>query len=518
MTDFQIATYGIGEANLETGEVATAGIAVIDLDEMASHITPTVLDPTIPMVETDDPSRPATATPTNGPHRYTVVVPNKGGNGENSIFSVGQAGPADRIRDTGITAMTRTHIHWHTVDAPQTMVLLGGPTAHHGWEGPNGADNPATNSGYMVVTEGLAWQESRGHQYLLSKDGDAVLRSAGAGKRVVLQADQGEMDLVAKTKLYAIAPGVNISAPVEVAPVTTTNYGGSWTADMPKVEAGKASKTALTVIGVLTSAHDLFKKAPKIRKKFKEKKAAWESEGTDIAKWTLDAYKAAATGIKTANSIWADPAPKPGVVKVSGEDSVAILGGSDVSLWGGTGVSAGGTIWAGLTAGVSASVKSSVWAGIGSMYTSLKGYRKVEMSSDYGKASVKAAKELELTSEEKSVKISAKTTAQMISDDVTFVQGKGRTVVGAGPMSSGTGMVATQDAVKIGMMTNIGDAAAADTDDTAILMSRNSHMKLKWADSSIVLESGKIETTTGEVKIWAKSGNASINGSKILLG
>ncbi len=513
MGDFEIRTTGTATQDAN-GAVTTSGVGFIDLDSLAAQLNPVVIDPTLPMIETDDPTRPATASPTNGPHRFTIVVPNAGGNAENSILSVGQAGPADRIQDTGITGMTKTHVHFHTKEV-QTMVLLGGPTANHGWSGPNGANNPAASSGFMVVTEGKAWQESRGHQYLMSKDADATLRSAAAGKRVVVQADQGEIDILAMQKIYATAPTITLMAPAAFTPQTSVNYAGAWTADLPETTAGKTAKSITTVLGILTGAHDLGKKVPKLWKSYKKGKKEIETSVTDTAKWGLDMVKWAFTVNKQFKLFSTNPGP--GQLKLGADADVGVLAGGDVGIWGGTGFSAGGGIWTSVSGGVSASMKAVGWAGVGGMWTSIKGYRKLDLGSEYGKTSVKAKTEIDITCEDGDTKIGAKDTAQVVADKTAFMVGKDKLVVGGGS-GSGTGMVCTQDALKIGMMTKVTEAAAADTDDTAIMMNRNSHMKLKWANSTIEMTSGKIETTADEVKIWAKSGNAEVNGRKVLLG
>src|SRR5690606_3799563 len=104
--------------------------------DLGDQLQPHVSDPFVETVD-DDARRPPIAVTTSGPHRYTVLVPNQG---ENSILSLGQADPAGspRINDTGLTGASKTHVHFHATEAPNTtMIALGGPTTH-GWAGYKG--------------------------------------------------------------------------------------------------------------------------------------------------------------------------------------------------------------------------------------------------------------------------------------------------------------------------------------------------------------------------------------------
>ena len=94
----------------------TVGVGVIDLRSLASELSPRVTDPFVETVD-GDATRPPTAQVTDGPHRYTIVVPNQG---ENSWLNLGQADP-NRINDTGLTGQSKTHLHLHKFEAPQTM-------------------------------------------------------------------------------------------------------------------------------------------------------------------------------------------------------------------------------------------------------------------------------------------------------------------------------------------------------------------------------------------------------------
>jgi hypothetical protein len=443
---------------------------------------------------------------TTGPNRYTVYVPY-----DKSTLSLGKA--SDKwIKDDGITARTEKHAHIHVLN-PQTMVLLGGCT-NEGWVGPNGSDNPGSNEGFMAVTEGKAWHESRGHQYLMSKDGDAVLRSAASGKRVVVQADKGEVDVLAKKKVYAVAPTVSIMAPASFAPSTTFNYASTWTPELPVTTAGKMTKNAVTVVGLLTGAHDLGKKVPKIWKSYKKGKKELETSITDTAKWLLDLTKWGMTANKMLG-LWSTE-PLPGQVKIGADADVGVLAGSDVSVWGGSGFSAGGGIWTSVSGGVATSVKGVLWASLGGTWTSVKAYRKLDLGCEYGKTAIKAKSDVDLMSEEGDAKVGAKGLAQVLADDKAFVHGKTKAVLTAGD-GSGYGVVAQAQRMLIGKVDKAKEVGAKGN-EAALIVIRDDSFRVVHKQSRIQIEGNEALVRAKGIKLSAESGsNVTVNGAKILL-
>src|SRR5262249_17049953 len=126
--------------------------------------------------------------PTHDPHRITFVVPTP----DDTVLSLGH-GVEDnpkRIKDTGITGRTNTHIHFHT-KTPQTMLLLGGKT-EEGWAGFEG-NLLEEASGHMLRTDAHSWSESKGQMVVLSSENDVIVRTPRAGKKVLVEADEGEV-------------------------------------------------------------------------------------------------------------------------------------------------------------------------------------------------------------------------------------------------------------------------------------------------------------------------------------
>lgn len=443
---------------------------------------------------------------TGGPNRYTVHVPF-----DLTTVSMGKGSPL-WIKDDGFTSITEKHSHIH-VRNPQTMLLLGQRT-QHGWAGPNGADNPGSNQGFMVVTEGRAWQEARGHQYLFSKESDAVLRTAGPNKRAVVQADQGELDLLAKKKVYAVAPTISIMAPAAFSPATSFNYATDWTPALPETEAGKIGKATATWFGIGFGAHDLGVKFPKIVKSWKKGRKELETSLTDSAKWALDLVKWGMTVNKMTKLF--STSPSPGQLKLGAEADVGVLAGGDIGMWGGSGFSAGGGIWTSISAGVSASVKSILWAGLGGMWTSVKGYRKLDLGAEYGKATLKGKSAVDVTSEDGEAKISAKTVAQVVADDTAFLHGKSKLVATSGE-GSGTGVICAPSRIFFGSVSNAKDSAASAKSDSGITLD-DQCLVITKEQAGIKLQSSELMVAAPSIVIQAKSSNVNIEGSRILIG
>src|SRR4051794_26489547 len=81
------------------------------IDDLRDQLQPLsalrVTDPDHAGIETDN--TPAPGQPTTDPHRITLVVPTP----DETVFSLGMGAPT-RIKDTGITGRTKTHVHFHT--------------------------------------------------------------------------------------------------------------------------------------------------------------------------------------------------------------------------------------------------------------------------------------------------------------------------------------------------------------------------------------------------------------------
>lgn len=488
-------------------QINLVGAQIVDIDATVNVF----VDPSSDFVESNV-SRPAVAARTSGPHRYTIVAPHT----DAAVLNIGQACPT-RINDTGITGRTRSHIHWHVTDVSKTMLCLGGGT-REGFVG-HAANNLESNAGFMAVTEGYGWLEANQHQYLISRVGDATLRTAGAGKRVRLQADQGEIDLVAMNQVYVSSPGVSISAPGEVTPNTEVNYQGSWTGALPKAHSGGFTKWLVGVLGAMAAAHDLGKKAIKTVKtvkdgKWKHTDYAWK----DVAKWAVDFTKFAAFQAPSALSLWGSSDPKGGAVKIAADDHASILAGQKTSIFGGLAYSAGGGIWATVAAGISASVKGRVFAGLGGMYSSVKGYRQVEIGSDYGKAVLSAKKEVSISGGTRT-EIGGVDAAQLSSEKDVLINAGEHVNIGCG---GGDGVAVTMEPTKmyVGSHSSVDaiKSAPAKADHLMTIDVGGDEFRIQWNDSRLKIKNNDVQLLGEQVNINSYSGDTKIDGNSIHLG
>ncbi len=467
-----------------------------------------VTDPDMGMLAETEYDVVSGGAPTGGPNRYTLHVPY-----DSTTLSLGK-GSTSWIKDDGFTAITDKHVHLHT-RTPQTMLLMGGPT-QHGWTGPNGANNPGANRGYMVVTEGRAWQEARGHQVLLSKESDAVLRSAGASKRAIVQADQGDVDVLAKSRVFAIAPTVTIVAPAAYAPATEFNDATGWTAELPEVTAGEWQSKVAAWFDVLLSAHDLVKAGAATVKTFKAGESTPETYTTDLPKYLLDAVDFA-TAFGEASSLW-KPEPGAGQFKVAAEAEATMQAGSKVTVWAGSSASFGGGRNTGVGGGLSTSVKAAVWASVGAAYVGVKGLRKVEILSEYGPAAVKAKTTLELISEHGDAKISAKKVGQLVADGGAFVFGKTEFACMSG---DGWG-IGGNGGLTLGKVTNTTalSGGAGSFDSSNCMKFTDSEISAYRGSAGYALRDNKVSLfSNGKVgELLIEGSQIKVDGARICLG
>jgi hypothetical protein len=147
------------------------------LHQLRSMLTPRsavrVKDPDL--VDKEKDNTPPIATPTKGPHRMTFVVPHD----DESVVNIGKADPgAHRINETGITGMTKSHIHWQTTEEPKTIISLGKP-APSLTVASSHENLIATIKGYGLFTEANAWHDAKEQFYMVSRTEDISMRTMG---------------------------------------------------------------------------------------------------------------------------------------------------------------------------------------------------------------------------------------------------------------------------------------------------------------------------------------------------
>jgi hypothetical protein len=476
-----------------------------------------VVDPALADAVEEEYDLTAMHSPTDGPNRMTLHVPT-----ETTRLSLGQPSPR-WTTDKGITGYTDSHIHFETKLNDKTVVSLGGPattSATTGFAGPKpkpGAKPskvpPVGTQGYAMVTEQNAWHDSVLQHYLLSRNADMSLRTDGDGKRAVIQADHGKVDLTAGKHLNVSGGGVSIAA--GELEVEEKGYGEAYAGDRPHESAVSGTQITTAVVAALSALFDM--KFSPARLKYDEGNFAPAAPGfVDANKWKVNGLL---FGLAAANAIGliAEPTSPEKSVKLSAPDILGAVAGSEISIYGTMSASLGSAMWTTVSAAMSSSMKAAVFAAVGSAFTSLKGYRKVEMASDWGKVFTGAQKAIHLEGE-KDVNVKAANVAHVASPGGQAVFGGKKVWLGT-PKGGGWGMTLDDEGLAIGKASVGEDLGAAKVEDAPSLKINATVIEAKTQWSSLKLEGSKL-TITGKnkpIRFVGKSGDLTINGAKVLL-
>jgi hypothetical protein len=436
------------------------------------------------------------AAPTSDPHRITFLVPTP----EDVVFSMGAAGPTERIADVGITGRTKHHIHWvTTTDEPeaaasggapassgssQTLITMGGPattakTASHG------GVVAKTSRGFAMLTDGRSWLDAKEQFVAVSREGDISVRAASQdakGKAVGIQSDRGPVE-VAGYKSVALASRSSIVISADNAFDTTDHAYGEkkysmFTSNLVGNKVVKAVMTAADLAGTLVAFAATFKK---LTTETEPGKPAWKTgPALDVIKFGVDAAKIVST-IGRELYAWAGYVDSlDGKSDISSLEKVAIQTSGAASMTGEFSASVYGGLSASLSSPLSASVlggtaglKGLAWASIwGGFEASVKGYKDAKLEGEKGKVSVKSKLKAELMSSDDKVVVQSKKDAQLSStNESAYVYGAKAVYVGAGnsaplpggvagPLGNahGAGMIAHSDNQTVMIGTILSDA------------------------------------------------------------
>ena len=452
-------------------------------------------DPGIVVIAEQDVRVPNSA-PTSDPHRITFLVPTP----EDVVFSMGAAGPAERIADIGITGRTKHHIHWvTTTDEPetaesgsakassgssQTLITMGGPatsarTASHG------GVVATTSRGFAMLTDGRSWLDAKEQFVAVSREGDISLRAAsqvGAGKAVGVQSDKGPVE-IAGFKSVALASRSSIVISADNAFDTRDHAYGEkkynmFTSNLVGNKVVKALMTGADLAGTLVAFAATFKK---LTTETDPGKPAWKTgPSLDVIKFGVDAAKIVST-IGRELYAWAGYVDSlDGKTDIGSLEKVAIQTSGAASMTGEFSASVYGGLSASLSSPLSASVlggtaglKGLAWASIwGGFEASVKGYKDAKLEGEKGKVSVKSKLKAELMSSDDKVVVQGKKDVQLSStNESAQVYGAKTVYVGAGnsaplpggvagPLGNthGAGMIAHSDKQTVMIGTILTDA------------------------------------------------------------
>jgi hypothetical protein len=479
--------------------------------------TPPLQDPNVAgTVEVKN--RPKVAQPTSGPQRLTSVVPF-----DTTVFSLGQKSPDKaRINDVGITGRTKHHVHLHTTELPATLVSLGGPASSVPGFALVGGSAPNASQGYLVSTQGVAWQEAAGQHCITSSGGDVIIRAAkGAdppghatpGRHAILQSDHGYAEVNA-LEVVSVSGGqkVAITASSGFTP-ETHGYNVSWAHEAHEDGFKLDQKTIAKCLDIIQSGYGIFTGIKKVVKKIKKGESGWATESA------MDVVKILADVAKTAMSINRLATPhEPGQVKVTAASDASIAGGRSASMFGSQSASVTSTISAsvlGGTAGMKGLTYASIWAGLDA---SVKAFRNVSIESEFAATKISSKSKTEIKAEDGWVGIQGNGSVQISSKTLGVgVYGEDSVWLGAG--DAGYGVLLTANDLTLAKLTGGGKKFKDSSFDGKQSLALNSEgWTMAFQDSMVNLTSSMATLKGTAVTIDASSRDLTINGKKIRIG
>ena len=468
-----------------------------------------IIDPVLTDAVDIEYDKTALHGPTTDPNRFTIHVPT-----DTTRLSLGQKSPR-WTTDIGITGYTDDHIQFETKAHHQTIVSLGGgakTTAIHGHD----AKVSSESQGYSMVTAKNAWHDAKLQHHLLSWMEDMSLRTLGDGVRAVVQADAGKVDLNGGTQVNVSGGGVSIAAGTLV--VEKNGYDEPWLGTPHKSSAARGTRIVAAVAAALSAMADL--RINKPRTKYAEGEFAGTPEDFfDKQKRKINKGLLAASLYKV-RKLFATPSAPAKCVKLNAEQSLSAMAGHDISVFGLMGANLGSALWTSVTSGMSASLKGTVFAGVGGAFASMKGYRKVEMGSDWGHVCVGAEKEIHIEGHEM-VSAVGKVVAHIASPSVegyTLLGGGKRVWMGT-PAGGGWGLLFDAEGLALGKATDAGKTDTGKIAETPALRINDKRITLRTSTTMMKLEGNllTISAKSAGMRFVATSSAVTLSGSKILL-
>ena len=445
--------------------------------------------------------------PTAGPNRYTMHVPT-----EKTVLSLGALSGRWNT-DKGITGYTSSHIHFETKAGARTVVSLGGPATKSTLKGLEDKA-PVASNGYSMVTLQNAWHDAAKQHYLLSRTADVTLRTMGEGKRAVLQAVDGIVDLIGGKEVNLAGGGVAIGAH-NAMPFEDVEYGKNWHGETPHSLAAKRSAQFTTIGAAAITGHNLVMSAAGMRKKYKkgELHASVDSVA-DVAEWLIDLAEFVRAKAEIQELFAAEEAVE-NCIKIDAEKDFGVSAGGQASFFGIEGATLVSSLWTSVSAVISAALKGTLFAGVAGSYVSLKGYKKIEIGCDTGNALFDAKKNVSISAENSFIAV-GKELAKVSGEKNAYFTGGDNAWLGVSA-GGGWGLQLKADGVMI------GKASSADTMKSATIAADRS-IKIEKASftlssASTVMKIGKnsVETKSASIKFHAKDSDVRVAGKKVLI-
>ena len=447
------------------------------------------------------------ASPTTGPNRYTVHVPK-----EATVLSLGAPSPHWNT-DVGITGYTESHVHFETKEKAKTIVSLGGPATTaslSGWD----AAVPTQSQGYAMVTEESAWQDAKLQHYFLSREEDITLRTAGEGSRAILQAKGGFVDVNGGVEVNIAGGGVSIGAHT-LTEFEEPTYAVCMAGDTPHSLAALRVSGWNNIAAALSTAHSLVTTAKKMAHEYKHGHLHRSVDTyADVVEWFADLGEFVNLSMEI-HEAFSDEEAGEEQIKISAEMDLGGASGGECAFFGVKGATLGSAIWSGVSAGVAATLQGAVFGGVAGAYTSVKGYKSVEVASVHGKALFEAGRNVE---------VSADKNAFVVGDELVQVSSKHDMLVGGEvntwfgtSAGGGWGMALTADGLKLGKASGATTMASASVAADRSIAIDSAGFTLTSAGTKYTQNDDGVTAKSVSVKLHAKDADVRVGGKKVLI-
>jgi hypothetical protein len=489
-----------------------------ELHHLRSLLTPRtslrMKDPDL--VDKEKDNTPPIATPTKGPHRMTFVVPHD----DESVLNVGKADPgAHRINETGITGMTKSHIHWQTTEEPKTILSLGKPAPSLTVASSHG-NLIASIKGHGLFTEANSWQDAKEQFYMVSRTEDISMRTMGKQKVATVQSDTGKALVFGGDNATIASPkGVVIGSGSDMK-LQDVDLEEKWT-DKWRQDAYAKIGQAINTVGELgTSALSIFQSISKTKTVGTEGKTG---PGTrprvgSKAKLIADLGLFVSSVVHGWDEIMGNE--PPGTTAIHAEKNASMTAGDAAAVYGKQSASLSSSLSASVIGGVSAVVKGLLWTEVASsLGTGITSIKDVEIAAVKGKLEVSAKKEAVFAVEDGPIVITAAKTIVQVNcnDGAAALHGTESGYVGAGK-SSGFGMQAKDDNLKLGKANSAGDFESPGIDATASMAFEASEIKIVMQQSKIEMQPAETKLSVGGVSVQLTPAQLKIDAPMIMLG
>jgi hypothetical protein len=466
-----------------------------------------VIDPALAETVEMDIDLVTVAQPTAGPNRYTIHVPT-----ETTRLSLGAAS-GRWITDKGITGYTDSRIHFETKAGSRTVVSLGGPATKSTLSGLEKAA-PLASHGYSMVTIKNAWHDAEKQHYLLSRTADVTLRTMGRGKRAVIQAASGIVDLTGGKEVNIAGGGVAIGAHDHMK-FEDVKYDENWEGETPHSLAAKRSAQFSTISAAAFTAHSLATTAVALRKRYKKGKLHFVPDDiADVIEWGIDLvefYNAKGE----IEELFAKEEAVEDCIKIDAEKDFGISAGGQASFFAVKSMTLMSSIWSSVSAVVSAGIKGTLFAGVAGAYTSLKGYSKIELGCDLGDSLFDAKKNLSISAENSFIAV-GKELAKVAGEKHAYFSSGDNAWLGV-TAGGGWGLRFNAEGIMIGKATSANTMKSATISPDRSIKIEKASFTLKSASTVMTIGKNSVEAKSSSVKLHAKDSDVRVAGKKVLI-